>query len=387
MVLTYAASKKKNLMIPACSKWAFLFVFWILFDFLLLSGNKDFLSVNYVFSAVRITLGMFVLTLFPQSAIINKIDPQKLGIALKHVVMFHVYIVLIYAFLFYVLDIRSIFNIVSPYEKSQLFKENYLLRTHFRTIIVEKDRYRICGIFEEPAWFGWVINLLVGIVFQIEISYRKTVFKKKEYILIFGAYVLVRSLSALAGLVIIFTARYFFQRRLNLVTLVRNIFVAMAAAGAFVVVFWTRLGSILSMRDASSLFRIIGSLNLALNTLKNDPITGYGLGDLNRNIIINKYLNSNPVGIKLPVYGLIFDLHNMLLSVLCTLGIVGFVIFLNLYKPLFRNKQYIVLVSFIIVFFTHNVFTVYFFYTAIGLSYIVAFKRKKIKKGDVHILL
>jgi hypothetical protein len=377
LLLLYAAFKKRKWMIPKFSKWAFLFVIWIGFDFFLLYGNKDFLPLNYIFSAVRISLGMAAITLLPGSAIVDKMDPQKLGIALKRVVMFHVYIVLIYAFLFHVLNIQSFFTIVNPYEKSQLIKENYLLKTHFRTVIVEKGRYRMCGLFEEPAWFGWVINLLIGIIFQLEVSYKKTVLKKKEYILIFGAYLLVRSLSALAGLVIIYISKYFFQRKINLVTAAKNVFVAIAGLGIFTVVFWTRLGNIADMSDASSLFRIVGSFNLALNTLKNDPLTGYGLGDLNRNMIINKYSDNNPVGIKLPVYGNILDLHNMLLSVLCTLGIMGLIIFLALYKPLFRRKQYIILVSFAVVFFTLNVLTTYFFYAALGLSYIVALKTKK----------
>jgi hypothetical protein len=380
-----AAAKQKELMVPRCSKWSFLFVVWIFFDFLLLSGNKDFLPVNYIFSAIRITLGMFIITLLPGSGIINEIDPQRLGYALKRVIMFHVYVVLIYAFLFYVLNIQTIFNIVNPYEKSQLIKENYLLKTHFRNVIIEKDGYRMCGIFEEPAWFGWVINLLVGIVFQIEVSYKKVILKKKEYIPILGAYILVRSLSALAGLVVIYMAKYFFQRKISFVTIARDIFVAMTGLGIFVAVFRARLENILSLRDASSLFRIIGSFNLALNTLKNDPLTGFGLGDLNRNIIINKYQDRSPIGIQLPVYGLIFDLHNMLLSVLCTLGIIGFIIFLALYNPFLRRKQYIILVSFIIIFFTSNVFTTYFFYTALGLSYIVAFKTKKNRKKAISL--
>jgi hypothetical protein len=383
-LLSYAAAKQRKLMIPRCSKWAFLFAVWILCDFLLLSGNKDFLPVNYIFSAVRITFGMFIITLLPGSGITNEINPQKLGSSLKRVIMFHVYIVLVYAFLFYVLNIQSLFNIVNPSEKSLLIRENYLLRTHFRTIIVEEGRYRICGIFEEPAWFGWVINLLIGIIFQIEVFCKKPILKKHEHILIFGAYLLVRSFSAIAGLVVIYTGKYFFSRKISFTSAIRNIFVVIMGAGVFTLVFWTRLGNIVSMRDASALSRIIGSFNLALNTLKNDPLTGYGLGDLNRTIIIHKYLNNNPTGIRLPVFGLILDLHNMLLSVLCTLGIIGFAIFLNLYRPLFRSKQYIILVSFIIVFFTLNVFTTYFYYTAIGLSYIIAFKAKRAQRSRVH---
>ncbi|MDR2406630.1 MAG: O-antigen ligase family protein [Bacteroidales bacterium] len=377
LLLFYVVLGKKDLMIPRCSKWAFLFIVWIVFDFLLLSGDKDFLAVNYIFSAIRIFFGMLIITLLPVSGIIEKIDMKKLGLALKRVVMFHVYLVLVYAFLFYVFKIESLFNIVSPYEKSQIIKENYLLKTHFRTIIVEKERYRMCGLFEEPAWFGWVINLLIGIVFQIETSYKKIVLKKKEHILLFIAYLLVKSLSAIAGLVIIYMVRYFFQRKITLAVAFKTIFAAMAGVGVFAVVFWTRLGNIVSLNDASSLFRVIGSFNLAFNTMKNNPLTGYGLGDMNRNIVIAKYLNNNPVGIKLPGYDLVLDLHNMLLSVLCTLGFVGFIIFLNLYKPLFRAKQYIILVSFFIVFFTLNVFTTYFFYTAIGLSYIIAFKARR----------
>jgi hypothetical protein len=118
------------------------FILWIVFDFLLLSGDKNFLAANYIFSAIRISFGMLIITLLPLSGIVEKIDTEKLGISLKCVVMFHVYIVIIYALLFYVFKIESIFNIVTPYEKSRIIKENYLLKTHFRTIIAEKDRYR-----------------------------------------------------------------------------------------------------------------------------------------------------------------------------------------------------------------------------------------------------
>jgi hypothetical protein len=320
---------------------------------------------------------MLIIVLIPEYAIIDKIDPKKLGIALKHVVMFHVYIVLIYAFLFYLLRIESIFNIVNPYEKSRLIRENYLLKTHFRTIITEKIGFRMCGLFEEPAWFGWVINLLIGIIFQIEVSYKKAVLRTKDHILIFSSHLLVKSLSALGGLVIIYAAKYLFRKKLNLITVAESILAGMAGIGVFITVFKTRLSNIASLADSSSFFRIVGSFNLALNTLRNAPLTGYGLGDLNRNTIIRRYLNDNPIGIRVPNYGLILDLHNMLLSVFCTLGVVGIIIFLNLYRPLFKGKQYITLLSFFVVFFTNNVFTTYFFYTALGLSYIVAFKIKR----------
>jgi hypothetical protein len=377
LLFFYAMAGQRKLTIPRHSKWAFLFVVWILYDFLLLIGSSDILTGNYIFSAIRISLGMLIITLLPRAGIINKISLEKLGISLKHVVMFHVSIVFIYAILFYGLNIQSIFNIVTPYEKSRLIKETYLLRTHFRTIIVEKGHYRMCGIFEEPAWFGWVINLLIGIIFQIELVSKKPILKIKNQILIFGAFFLTRSLSAFAGLIIIYMAKLIFRGKISFITVIQNIFIVITGIGGFVLIFWTRLGNITNLADASSLYRVIGSFNLALNTLKNDPLTGYGLGDLNRNITIKKYMNNEPIGIIIPRFGLIFDLHNMLLSVLCTLGIVGLIIFLALYVPLLRQKQYIVLVSFIIVFFTLNVFTTYFFYAAIALSYIVALKSKK----------
>ena len=118
--------------------------------------------------------------------------------------------------------------------------------------------------------------------------------------------------------------------------------------------------------DGSSNFRLIGSWNSLMTLLANNPLTGYGLGDDNKDHYYESLSSKSFHGISINGVD-ILDMHNMFFQIICNLGVLGGILFLLLLYGLSFKRSIIIIVGIILTYFTVNVFNNFFYFTIISI--------------------
>ena len=121
--------------------------------------------------------------------------------------------------------------------------------------------------------------------------------------------------------------------------------------------------------DGSSSSRLIGSWNALVTTLNIQPWIGFGLGDTNTALFLD-YAETNNLhkGIFIgDIY--LATIHNIIVQIICSLGIIGGFFFLLPFVRFFNKRSMIVALAFILVFFSVNVYNTFFFFTMSSLAF------------------
>jgi hypothetical protein len=386
IILSLSISRKVYINF-SMSLWM-VFIFWAfinsLFNYTL---TNDFNLENSFISNVRILIGF--LCLYFTVNICKKLGGYRVAFILRKFVLFHCYILLLYAFSFYVLNLDFLFNIVRPgLERNQLISDNHMIENHFRIIIDAGSYYRMCGLFEEPAWFGWVVTLLVSIILQYQYVNKVFVFKKNDVVIILLAYLLTISISSILGIILVWFLYIFLLVNWRLRLRVVCFFIATISFFYALLpeVIMNRLALVLSGGDGSTSARLVGSLNGMLSSLWNSPFLGTGLGDNNRFQAYEQFIkNGDEIGFYSLNGSLILDMHNILASIFSSLGLFGGIIFMLIFISLLLRRLWIFSFGLVLVFFSVNVFDSYYFICSWGLIYALFYNPKLSRlRGDEY---
>lgn len=345
---------------------AMLFILWCIIDSILLISSSTFSASNHYTQFIRLFFAVLLFLFLPN--LWENISIASIVSVLKQILFVHLIIQICYCIIYYC-GITDIFNIVSSGEdRGNLIINNNRFFNHFFIINTASGIPRFSGVFEEPAWFGWNLNLIIAIILQYQYTFRKQILKFSEYILIFCAYSLTLSVSAIGCLILIIGAYYFLSAKKNKLKLILS-FILFWVISFFSIRFLLldRIEKIITGADGSSNFRLIGSWNSLMTVLSNDPFTGYGLGDSNKEIY--HILHSNDFcDLTITISDMvILDQHNMFFQVICSLGIIGGLLFCIFLHGLSLKKSGIILLGILCTFFSVNVFNTFFFFTSLSI--------------------
>lgn len=378
-VLLYL-SLKTNLKISSNSnnRAAILFIIWCIFDGLILSQFEFFSIINHTTQFIRLSFAVIMFCYLPN--LLRTLNRDTTFEVLKKVMMFHVYIQIFY-FIIYHIGFSSIFHTIENYEqRTALINENYLFFNHFILVNSVSGYLRFSGLFEEPAWYGWTIVLLLSFILQYQCRFKRNTISIKDSSLIIISFLFTFSVSAIISLFLICCAYLFFKYKQKAIKFIPLIALALILIGytlfSFNESFQMRLESLAEGADGSSNSRLIGSWNALVTILNNNPLIGFGLGDINRENYFNSLSQSQMHGIS--IMGLtILDIHNMIVQVICSLGLIGCFLFLRMINGLNFKNSAIAILGLILTFFSVNVFNTYFYFAIIAIA-ISFFKCKTI---------
>lgn len=364
IMIIWLASKQTNC-IPV--KWpSLLFLYlgiWAIFDGIILSTYHYFIISNHVTQIIRLLLGIVMFVMLP--SVLKSISPLEFATILRRVLIINLWIQIIYIIIFPILG-NHFFNIISSgASRAALISENYKFFNHLIIINTQKGYPQFSGIFDEPAWFGWNLNLIIALILQFEVSYKIKILTKKIWTLIVIGYFFTFSMAAIGGLLLIWIVYYLKTHRGSFFKNIISISFVLLAAILFVLLnpsLLYRATMINQGGDGSTTARVIGSWNSLLTVLKNDLFTGFGLGDGNMSSYFSEIVRrGDSAGII--VQGLtILDIHNIIVQVICNLGVIGGVLYFTPILSLCKSKSIIIFVGFIVVYFSVNVFNAFFLF-------------------------
>ncbi len=348
---------------------ALLLILWCIADSIILSVYPFFSILNHYTQFVRLLLALILYIYLPN--LWDNFSLRTIVLVLKRVLIIHLVIQVLYGIIYYC-GITGIFNIISTYEqRSGLITSNYLFFNHFIIVNTSSGAPRFSGVFEEPAWFGWTLNLIIAIILQYQYKSKSSILCKRDYGLIFIGYFLTSSVSAILSLLVIIGTYFYLNNKRHKFKI---LLVTGGLIGSIVAIIFTlshslfdRLAIIAAGNDGSSNFRLIGSWNSLMTLLANDPLTGYGLGDDNKSHYYEGLSSHSFHGITINGAE-ILDMHNMLFQIICNLGVLGGILFLLLLHGLSFKKSLIVIISIGLTYFTVNVFNNFFFFTIISIA-------------------
>lgn len=387
IILSLSIRSNNKIKVTANSVVALLLALWCIADSLLLSFYPFFLILNHYTQFVRLLFAILLYIYSPN--LWSVISINNMIKALRAVLNIHLIIQISYGIIFYS-GITGIFNIISTYEeRTNLISSNYLFFNHFFIVNTSSGSPRFSGLFEEPAWFGWTLILIIAVILQYEYKTKITILNIRDYILVFLGYILTSSVSAIFSLIVIIVVYYYLKnKRYKLkILFVISTFICVCAMSVLFIdqSLSNRIAAIIAGNDGSSNFRLIGSWNSLITLLANNPFIGYGLGD------DNKYQYYNMLNFDafhgMTVNGLeILDMHNMLFQIICNLGILGGLLFILLLYGLSFKKSSIILVGIILTYFTVNVFNTFFFFTIISIAtfYFGTYKKQITQKNSFN---
>ena len=373
--------RKKTIPKRDVSLSAMLLGLWCLVDILFLFSLPSFDVTNHITQSVRLLGAILMFICLPN--FLENYGGEKLAVILRKVLVFHLWIQVIYVVLYY--GGVGIFNVIHvDEERAALISENYLFFNHFIIVNIASGYPRFSGLFEEPAWFGWTINLAVAYILQFQYTFHKNILLQKDWALIAVAFFFTYSISSLICLLII-TGVYLSKKYSQQIFKIIGVSILCVL---FVVIyikinpfFLDRIQLIGEGGDGSTSFRIIGSVNGFLSTLSNNPLIGYGLGDTNT-VQYFQSLHSLGLAHGLAINGeYILDMHNILFQVICNLGILGGLFFFYPFLKLFSLKNIVITTGFILVFFCVNVYNTFYLFFIISASvyfYTASYKERRI---------
>lgn len=369
LILLYLSIKKNyNIKINTNSIVALLLILWCIADSIILSSYSFFSIFNHYTQFLRLLFALILYIYLPN--LLEDYSIKSIVLILKRVLIIHLMIQILYAILYYC-GITGIFNIISTYEqRAGLITSNYLFFNHFIIVNTSSGTPRFSGVFEEPAWFGWTLNLIIAIILQYQYKSKYTILNKRDYGLIFFGYFLTFSVSAILSFLILIGLYYYLNNKRHKI----KIFVVSGwIFTSIVAVIFTlsrslfdRLLMIAAGNDGSSNFRLIGSWNSLMTLLANNPLTGYGLGDDNKDHYYESLSSKSFHGISINGVD-ILDMHNMFFQIICNLGVLGGILFLLLLYGLSFKRSIIIIVGIILTYFTVNVFNNFFYFTIISI--------------------
>lgn len=346
--------------------WAVVDVFFLLFFV------PSFNVVNHGTQLIRLEAALFLFLLFPNYS--YSISKETIINVLRKLLLFHVCVQLIYVFLYYA-GLGGFFNIISNFDQRlALISHNNIFTNHFIIVNVERGLPRFSGFFEEPAWFGWNLSLLIGIILQYELTFKDKIITPKDWFIIVIAYYFTYSMSAYFSLFFIVFLYVFMKNRKKILKLLGVGVVLSISLMLFLLInksIFTRLLSVFAGEDGSSSSRLLGSLNGFLTVLCNDPFTGYGLGDTNTSLYFKRALDFKlATGFSINGFFLL-DMHIMPFQMLANLGVIGLFLFLLPFFKFIKNDSFLVFASFLMVFFSVNVFNSFFLFSMISVSFLL----------------
>lgn len=371
VILLYMGFRRKrtiglnplNLMFLCLGIWAIADIFIIPFFF------NDFDVTNYLFQLFRLEVAILVFLYFP--SILKTLPYETIIDIIKKVVLTHAVIQIIYVVLYYLgIDIFHYINTFD--ERLSLISENYLFTNHFIILNVESGRPRFSGFFEEPAWFGWTMSLMLSIILQACLHFKRRFLSHRDWGIIIVSYVFTLSLSAMLQLLVICISYLFFLHKKNLWKLLLILIIVVGLILLYLMAnpsIVDRLILVSEGGDGSSSSRLIGSWNALVTTLNIQPWIGFGLGDTNTALFLD-YAETNNLhkGIFIgDIY--LATIHNIIVQIICSLGIIGGFFFLLPFVRFFNKRSMIVALAFILVFFSVNVYNTFFFFTMSSLAF------------------
>ena len=371
VILLYMGFRRKrtfglsslNFMFLCLGIWAIADIFIIPFFF------KDLDVTNYLFQLFRLEVAILVFFYFPN--ILKTLSYETIIGIIKKVVLTHAVIQIIYVILYYLgIDIFHYINTFD--ERLSLISENYLFTNHFIILNVESGRPRFSGFFEEPAWFGWTMSLMLAIILQACLYFKRSFLSYRDWGIIIASYVFTLSLSAMLQLLVICSSYLFFLYKKHLWKLLLVLIIVIG----FILLYLMANPSIVDRLillseggDGSSSSRLIGSWNALVTTLHIQPWIGFGLGDTNAALFLN-YAEANNLhkGIFIgDIY--LSTIHNVIVQIICSLGLIGGTFFLLPFVRFFNKRSMIVALAFVLVFFSVNVYNTFFFFTMSSLAF------------------
>lgn len=371
VILLYMGFRRKrtiglnplNLMFLCLGIWAIADIFIIPFFF------NDFDVTNYLFQLFRLEVAILVFLYFP--SILKTLPYETIIDIIKKVVLTHAVIQIIYVVLYYLgIDIFHYINTFD--ERLSLISENYLFTNHFIILNIESGRPRFSGFFEEPAWFGWTMSLMLSIILQACLHFKRRFLSHRDWGIIIVSYVFTLSLSAMLQLLVICISYLFFLHKKNLWKLLLILIIVVGLILLYLMAnpsIVDRLILVSEGGDGSSSSRLIGSWNALVTTLNIQPWIGFGLGDTNTALFLD-YAETNNLhkGIFIgDIY--LATIHNIIVQIICSLGIIGGFFFLLPFVRFFNKRSMIVALAFILVFFSVNVYNTFFFFTMSSLAF------------------
>ena len=338
VILLYMGFRRKrtiglnplNLMFLCLGIWAIADIFIIPFFF------NDFDVTNYLFQLFRLEVAILVFLYFP--SILKTLPYETIIDIIKKVVLTHAVIQIIYVVLYYLgIDIFHYINTFD--ERLSLISENYLFTNHFIILNVESGRPRFSGFFEEPAWFGWTMSLMLSIILQACLHFKRRFLSHRDWGIIIVSYVFTLSLSAMLQLLVICISYLFFLHKKNLWKLLLILIIVVGLILLYLMAnpsIVDRLILVSEGGDGSSSSRLIGSWNALVTTLNIQPWIGFGLGDTNTALFLD-YAETNNLhkGIFIgDIY--LATIHNIIVQIICSLGIIGGFFFFFLFVRFFN---------------------------------------------------
>jgi membrane protein len=371
LILLYLSLKAGRKISLNLSNGMFIcFGVWAISDFFIIPFFfDDFNACNHLFQLFRLEIAILVFLLFPN--ILRNISFETIICVLKKVILTHAIIQILYV-IFYYAGVHFFHFINTFDERLSLISENHLFFNHFIILNIETEQPRFSGLFEEPAWFGWTMSLMLSIVLQACLHFKRGFFTSKEWIAIIASYAFTFSLSAIFQLMAIcgIYASYRYRKHFGKLMLLLSILISCLLLYLMInpsIV--NRLILITEGGDGSTSSRVIGSWNALVTTLHIQPWIGFGLGDTNASLFFD-YAKSNNLheGVFIrDIY--VIGLHNIIAQVICSLGIIGSFFFLYPFIHFFNKHSIIVAIALFFVFMSVNVYNTFFFFTMCSLAF------------------
>lgn len=368
LILLYIGYKaNKSIQYASYNILYLLLASWAVADFVIIGFLfPDLDSVNYITQLVRLEIAILVFLYTPN--IFKVLSLDVIINAIKKVVLTHAIVQIVFVILYF-LHIRFCFNIIETFdERLALISENELFFNHFFIVNTSNGSPRFSGFFEEPAWFGWNMNLMLALILQTNLMYSQyqSILSKKDWMIILISYVFTFSLSAIFSLCVIlflYIAPKYKQHIGKLILLLIGLVIGIALFVISNPAILNRLLLISEGGDGSTSSRLIGSWNALITTLHVFPITGYGLGDTNSSLFFS-YAREHSIEQGIEIGNLhLMEIHNLICQIICSLGLIGGILLLMPFLQLCKRKTILIAAGFILVFFSVNVFNTFFFFS------------------------
>lgn len=310
---------------------------FVLFVVTFLSGMSNAMT-DYSFNLGNFTvnyarMGGIIAMIFLLPGLIVRVGHDRLAKSTLWIVRFHVLLIVIDLF------------VVSPIV---LLSDGPIWGTSGLEHIDEKfGSTRPVGLFTEPSFFAVYLTLSLFYILQQERNTGNQLFYPFDIYFISSALLLCASLSSLL-LLILFLGHLAAGR-----SAVKNkkLFIIFGALALFCILCATVLsGTIMgknfsylvarisniqldNFKDSSSRQRLIGSTLLASEALAEAPLLGHGIGGANQQRLLERYKQDDPNHVA-PL-----SLTLTPTTVLSSLGIFGFLIFLLIYVSILLKPE------------------------------------------------
>ena len=251
-----------------------LSIYILVANLLNLYFEDDFSFTSFMNNYLKIITFTLIIFLIP--SFLKKIDLKKFFFALKYVLIFHCFVMVMDLYVVYPwgFDNGLSFSASGEHEK-----------------LVNRSR----GLFEEPSLFALYAGLTSILILQYQTSYKLKIFNNFDYLIVTLGFIAASSLTSLVILSVIFinliivNKDYILSKSFQIRSILKIIPVILFGVP---LIFFTLLNSFIYLSeritDSGNFARYVGSYIAIQEVFNENPLLGIGLGGKNQSTFYDK---------------------------------------------------------------------------------------------------